>query len=453
MSRWVNEFENFKSGPWSGIKLLVDNINLEEFKNPVQKQELARLKKLVTFISNFLNTLDPELISAVNLINVTSVANSFSSNLERRLDIMVNNNSSLDHVQRINSDLDQIFLLFSPFIAPEIQPIQDITKEIKVIKQNKFDAEKFKKEIQKYAIELFGSEKNIGDDKSLKSKIEKLYIQFERQQQEIKKFHESLTKGDTTENAIIKQINDTRDTALKSKNLINEKLHNAETQLESLEIFHEKIFGTTDSNGNTVGGLEHELDERKNKLDTFNEEQQEIIKGLIEKINTLLPAATSAGLASAYRESKEGDAKKTRRYTVCFALSVVFLLVAGIAIARLNPEISNLEQLFYKLFISSPIFTPLIWLCLFTSKRRSEYSRLEQEYAHKEALAKSYGGYKKEITELESEDKLLLTSLLGAAVDSLAFNPSTTLDKKHGDTTPIAGANINFLKNSRQDGH
>ena len=445
MSRWVNEFENFKFGPWSDIKLLVDNINLKKFKDPVYKQELARLKKFTTFISNFLNTLDPELISEANLIDITGIANAFSSRLEKRLGIMASNTSSLDHVyssldhvQRINNDLDHIFSLFSPFVAPEIQPVQDVAQEIKVIKQNKFDAEKLKKEIQKYAIELFGSEKNTGDDKSLKSKIEKLYLQFERQQQEIKKFHESLTKGGTTENAIIKQINDVRDKA----NLINEKFHDAETQLESLKIFHEEAFGTTDSNGNIVGGLEQEL-----------KEQQEIIDGLTEKAYTLLPAATSAGLASAYRELKEEATKKTRGYTRYFSMSVALLLVASITIAWLTFGISNLEQLFYKLFISSPIFTPIIWLCLFFSKRRSEYNRLEQEYAHKEALAKSYDGYKREINELKSEDKLLLTSLLGAAVNSLAFNPSTTLDKKHGDTTPIAGASIDFFKNSRQDGH
>ena len=92
-------------------------------------------------------------------------------------------------------------------------------------------------------------------------------------------------------------------------------------------------------------------------------------------------------------------------------------------------EISN------NLMHSLPFTIPLIWLAIYASKRRSENQRLEQEYAHKETLAKSYSGYKQQIEQLSEKDKELLAKLLTAAIDSISYNASNTLDKKHGDGT------------------
>src|SRR6185312_17547490 len=47
-----------------------------------------------------------------------------------------------------------------------------------------------------------------------------------------------------------------------------------------------------------------------------------------------------------------------------------------------------------------PFYVPLVWLAYFASRRRSEFQRLEQEYAHKESLAKSYDSYRQQIDEL-----------------------------------------------------
>ena len=76
-------------------------------------------------------------------------------------------------------------------------------------------------------------------------------------------------------------------------------------------------------------------------------------------------------------------------------------------------------------------------MAIFASKRRSENQRLQQEYAHKEALAKSYVSYKMQIDELNQEDKKLLEKLLDSSINTVSYNASESLDKKHGDTTPM----------------
>ena len=99
---------------------------------------------------------------------------------------------------------------------------------------------------------------------------------------------------------------------------------------------------------------------------------------------------------------------------------------------------SNIIQDFAKNILHSlPISGPLIWLAIYASKRRSENQRLEQEYAHKETLAKSYSSYKQQIEDLNQEDKELLTKLLETAITTISYNASETLSNKHGDGTPI----------------
>ena len=93
---------------------------------------------------------------------------------------------------------------------------------------------------------------------------------------------------------------------------------------------------------------------------------------------------------------------------------------------------SVLKGLVYK----TPIYVPIIWLAFVASKRRSEYQRLQQEYAHKEALAKSYDSYKKQLESLDDQDKSMQKELIRKAVDAIAYNASQTLDGHHGDKHP-----------------
>ena len=101
-------------------------------------------------------------------------------------------------------------------------------------------------------------------------------------------------------------------------------------------------------------------------------------------------------------------------------------------------EFNSIENIMTFLVYRLPIVIPVVWLAVFASKRRSEAERLKQEYAHKEALAKSYQSFKMQIEELDVEAKeLLMEKLLSSAIDTISNNASLTLDKKHGDSLPL----------------
>ncbi|AVH39517.1 hypothetical protein AL532_25945 [Pseudomonas monteilii] len=85
----------------------------------------------------------------------------------------------------------------------------------------------------------------------------------------------------------------------------------------------------------------------------------------------------------------------------------------------------------------SPIVLPVIWLAIFSATRRSQYERLQQEYAHKEAFAASYESYKKQLSDLQVSGDELQKELIAKAIDAIAFNASSTLDGKHTEKPPI----------------
>ncbi|MFG4430512.1 hypothetical protein ACF0AX_11705, partial [Acinetobacter baumannii] len=91
------------------------------------------------------------------------------------------------------------------------------------------------------------------------------------------------------------------------------------------------------------------------------------------------------------------------------------------------------DSLIFKFLIN----VPLIWIATIANINLNRFSRLEQEYSHKEALAKSYERYKTEIDELEklgvSGSEELKLKLLEINLDAFKVNPADHSDKAKPD--------------------
>ena len=90
----------------------------------------------------------------------------------------------------------------------------------------------------------------------------------------------------------------------------------------------------------------------------------------------------------------------------------------------------------------------MVWAALTVSKRRSEMHRLAEEYAHKEALAKSYEGFKQQIIDMDINTKAMLAELLEVLLKAVSLNAARTLDGKHGDKMPVHEAIEKAMKNA-----
>lgn len=467
MSRWQEEFNNHSfQAQWLDLKKRADSIVLLDETITTDVEELARLRKVVTYIDNLLISADPELLPA----NIWENSNIQTSKVIQQLNEF-SNNYNIGHLRNANNHLDNILSYIRPYVVSTkdsakaagrafneysrtVRKCIDTLNEetgvaIESIENYKAQAEAIftsatviQEKIKNYESFLFIDSDN---EDSLESRIEELYKDIKDQYNKIEDYHDQLTKGDEEESAIILQIETAKNNALDHSNTISDALKDTEDKLAELKNFYNKIYGKENDNGEVEGGLQKELITRSKDLEDFKTKQQKAYAAALEEINSLLPGATSAGLATAYRQLKVSAERQVRKYTHIFykALALLGLAAFYLSIKKVGwvhlelVEATGIEELFKQLMYKLPLIAPILWLALFSSKRRSEFQRLQQEYAHKEALAKSYQSFKKQINELGEDHNTLMAKLLDTAISAVAFNASATLDGKHGDKIPI----------------
>jgi len=148
----------------------------------------------------------------------------------------------------------------------------------------------------------------------------------------------------------------------------------------------------------------------------LNGEQEQKITELIDKADTMIRGATTAGLSKSLEDAKnlyEGRLAETQKY---FLWSVGFLMVSTLPIAaQLVP--GPWQQYFLPavnaaVTTSAPwlaaigkliLLIPGTWATAFFASNYAELFHLSREYAHKAALAKAIDGFKREAPAYKEE--------------------------------------------------
>lgn len=209
---------------------------------------------------------------------------------------------------------------------------------------------------------------------------------------------------------------------------------------EKVQEFESKVFG---KNTEDKEALKFKINDLKSELEELHSGWEEKYGALSAKIESLLPGATSAGLAKSYSDQKNSYKTPNILWSVVFIGTMIGMVWYAINSIK---DSKTLGGTFMSILARAPFFVPTIWLALFASKQQSQNRRLEQEYAHKESLAKSYEGYKREIAKLpESSDKEeIMEKLVASLIDASSYNPSETLEKKsHNDSPPLISSFMN----------
>ena len=89
---------------------------------------------------------------------------------------------------------------------------------------------------------------------------------------------------------------------------------------------------------------------------------------------------------------------------------------------------------------------PLIWLGWFSAKQYGYTTRLMEDYAYKEASAKSFEGYKREAGEVDPE---MLKNLLDTAIKNLGDNPIRIYSGHENHASPLQELLEKSLKNEK----
>lgn len=452
---------------WPDLLTLINNLDVDDKTVTTTVEELARLNKVAIFIDEIIKTIDAELTPKSVLDNCANQSHACFNQVSAYL-----TSRAASNLVQANEHADNLLTYIRPYMVlpREALPaygaataaysnklkqhtdnynlhITNITNELnETIEKSRQQQEYLKnielkvKEFDKYLYE--GDSEFSAAEEYIRSAIKEITEHHKA----ISDLKTSLLDGPESTLANIKK---NQQEVQKINSELSELLDSNTQQNNDLTKFHNKIFGIKKGDDDEIaeGGLEQELEQRFHQLNNFEFEQKNRHQTLYSSIEALLPGATSAGLASAYKSLKDYFSTPIRRYTVAFYSSMTALLIGGIFLVTdslsLSPpsitfiKVGDWQEILRTLLMRSPIVLPVVWLAIFSATRRSQYERLQQEYAHKEAFAASYESYKKQLSDLQVSGDELQKELIAKAIDAIAFNASSTLDGKHVEKPPI----------------
>ncbi|XKH00792.1 hypothetical protein LG325_11955 [Marinobacter nauticus] len=466
MSRWIDTFENHPfQAAWERIIEISDELVVDDDTVVTDVEEIARFKKVVTFLNEMISSCDPELMPESTWKNFHSQANACLQHLEH-----YQNNRNIGHITNANSSLDNLLAYIRPYqvvvdkaaksasaafasysktigssLSSFHEEARSLLAEINSLKEAAVINEEELNEVNSRIRNLEGDYFDDSESKSLSTRISDFEADLERTYEKINSFRSELFDGDSTSEPISAEIRAALELAESESKSIEELLKEVEVKVNDFKRYYVDVFGKKNDEGDFEGGLKEEIEARKKQLDSFKEKQEVRYKAINEEIEGLLPGATSAGLATAYFDLKESFNRPIENYTRLFYASIGCLVI--ISLISITQEISlsgvkfidvsDFSKLASNILYKMPIVLPILWLAVFSSKRRSEALRLQQEYSHKEALAKSYQNFKIQIEALNEPSEDLMKKLLEAAIEAVSTNASETLDKKNEEKTPV----------------
>lgn len=479
-------FQNHKfNALWDKVITIIDEVEPPIETNSDDIQNMARLKKAVAYIGGLINAIDKELVPQAlwdSSLNPTTILfnqlNSYS------------NTPAPNSINNANTQADSLIQFLSPYALATIDSTDAMNQALnaytEAIKKHTKKVEKemiatlkkgqttdskleelltqtdiIEEKINDYKRTLF---EDNGEEVSTKSKIDSLSSEITAARDKILDYRTALIgENGKADGTISDEIKTNASMIAQLTSDAATKLKDMNVKLDELNQTYDTVMGSKTADGETTIGLQEAFETQKGNLEEYDTAQKRIHEALKKEINNLLPGATSAGLASSFSNQKDLYKSPIRAFEKMFYVAVGLLFIVGfttlIAFAKSDgfswaiPQ--DVESMLVSMFARTPFVLPLIWLAYFAAKRRNEYRRLEEEYAHKETISRSYYSFKQQVKELDDDESNALSAkLLEAAIEAVALNASQTLDKDHDDKLPslVQARKIKKLYNEVKSG-
>ena len=168
--------------------------------------------------------------------------------------------------------------------------------------------------------------------------------------------------------------------------------------------------------------------------------QAEAFDAAQTKIEALLPNATSAGLASAFRTQKDRFQAPQWGWLAAFLAALIGLVCA--ALFGIPASSDTWDAILRHLVNRLPLAAPLIWMAIYSARHYGMAVRVQEEYAFKEALSTAFEGYKREMDSIryskQSAADAPLLVLCQNVLMALSERPGRIYEGQHHDVTPLA---------------
>lgn len=434
MDRWQRQFQIFlNSKSWKSVTEFEKNVNIENIDDETSTSELLRFKTIVVYLNNSFDNVETYYLDLVTLEEIVDATTNCANQLDD------------NNIESANDFLSIALKKVLPFTTAMISNKGASTAAFKeydeLISKSLLSKKKVLRDVIKSiknALNLIISIENesgaTDENSTTEKKLEAFFEKIKNQKEEIEKSYKEVVSND---DSITTKLNQTKIDAEKTLDEIKQAFEKHEKYHDKLIDYHDLVFSYEKDDGTEVECLRDTIENSFAKLKDYHIEQANQHKSLKEEIESLLHGATSAGLSVAYSILKNRAQDSAIYNFIWFLLSVGTLLCFLIWSFYAFPLTeNNIETWLVSYLYKLPIITTFVWLALFFAKRRSEQERLNQEYAHKESLSRSYESYRKQIKDLGEQKSDLLPRLIRIAIDTIGYNAAKTLDKKHSGDHP-----------------
>ena len=185
-----------------------------------------------------------------------------------------------------------------------------------------------------------------------------------------------------------------------------------------------------------VEGQSKEIDAVKQRFHSLYEAKEQKANELLTQIENLLPGATSSELASAFAKRRKSKLIAKIIWGLLMGLSIALVLCFGLMLLLPNMLsgwgiVMNSIPGGTTLYGRMIILAGLILLEEFSRRNFNISSRLEEAYAYKEVISRSYLGYKKQMDGIpwphktkEEPNNTSTSVLVSVFMNQLADDPS-----------------------------
>ena len=348
------------------------------------------------------------------------------------------------NLEAISDDEEVLDMLITDSYEKLIANMDAINQRVDEINQRASDSQNSHTEIQKLLSEVTAEkEKSSQHLKEIKANYEELKAHMER---------------------INQQTSDSGKSHTEIQKLLSEVTAEKEKSAECLKEIEESVRKITELN-NSAANQSQNISEIEARIQTNEEHLKALFsktKELHKTAQELLPGAASAGLASAFSTRKKDFGKRRIVWGAIFFLSIISLFfivsVLYLDMFGLGDSTSIFERPILYLLKRLALASPFIWLAIYAGRRHSQALRLEEDYAYKEVLSRSFEGYKKQILEIDAmekegtdaTEKKGTMNLVDKVLFALSLHPDRIYGGKQEDITPT-GAIIDGVRQRKRE--
>ncbi|MCG8409951.1 MAG: hypothetical protein MI739_01565 [Bacteroidales bacterium] len=289
------------------------------------------------------------------------------------------------------------------------------------------------------AEEIEQLEEKVNNSEDLLTKVSSIYKNILSRKKEIDNLYYEIngyteTDEDSGEETVIEGLKD------KLENIyddLNSKLKELKSDFEDFQLEKNDIFDSF-------------MTERNEFFNSKEQDWTERYNFVLAKINSLLPNALTAGLSYAYSSKREGEEKEQKSLITRFnwgiwGLIIVSLIPFGVSIHSLVTGIA-LEEVIVRIprlvLAILPLYIPVMWVAYSANRKLNLSKRLMEEYAHKEALSKTFEGLSKQINDIEDSETSseLRLRLLYNILEVSSENPGKLISNYNKSDHPLMDA-------------